>query len=408
MAWAWVALCVVAIFCVVPIARVLEAAVTAQFGAPIFLLIVFVCAVTLLWAALRSMRRRGAAGWRYAVLSTVACALGYYVFTLRGNPIEALHFVEYGLLALLVYRALTHSVRDVSIYFSTVLLVTTVGMIDEAVQWLTPDRYWGLEDIILDFSAAALVCTAIAVAVQPVDISLRWRWRGVRTLALFGCIATLTFLLTVVNTPHRIAAYSDLFPSWLDMRGNDSVMWEYGHRFEDPDIGVFRSRLSAAALASRDSQHAEANAAILNEYPKRSQYRQFLSLYTPQNAPFMHELRVHLFRRDVYAKRATDQEREAVERLRAQWIGYRENLIVERYYPQTLQRSAFVWAESDPRRRRPEVADEGEYDSPVSRHLITAIGEPLLLTSVLTVLVAFCALYGLANKRLNESSSKQV
>ena len=74
---------------------------------------------------------------------SIATVFIVYTIQLRGNPEEAVHFVQYGVLGILVYRALTHRITDYGIYFVALLLTITVGILDEALQWLTPESCMG-------------------------------------------------------------------------------------------------------------------------------------------------------------------------------------------------------------------------------------------------------------------------
>ena len=57
--------------------------------------------------------------------------------------------------------------RDASIYLAAALVRGIIGIMDEAIQWATPRRYWILTDIWRDFFATALVMVVIAGGIQP-------------------------------------------------------------------------------------------------------------------------------------------------------------------------------------------------------------------------------------------------
>lgn len=52
--------------------------------------------------------------------------------------------------------------RDASIYLAAALVRGIIGIMDEAIQWATPRRYWILTDIWRDFFATALALVGIA------------------------------------------------------------------------------------------------------------------------------------------------------------------------------------------------------------------------------------------------------
>ncbi len=80
-------------------------------------------------------------------------------------PEERIHFVEYGFLSVLIYYSLSSfpSVKRVSIW--TFLIGSTLGIIDEVIQYFLPSRYFDLRDIGFNV-CAALLGTLICVFVN--------------------------------------------------------------------------------------------------------------------------------------------------------------------------------------------------------------------------------------------------
>jgi hypothetical protein len=148
-------------------------------------------------------------------------------------------------------------------------------------------------------------------------------------------------------------------------------MLEYGYLYNDPSIGVFRSRLSPEELKRADRERGKEAAKILDHFKDRNRYQEFLETYTPITDPFLHEARVHLFRRDEYFSASNkfkhDQEKYA-------WhlnIAYRENQIMEDYFPNLLRHSTYVWSDEDIALVKKYVLEDEIYDSKVSWWLIT-------------------------------------
>lgn len=159
------------------------------------------------------LRRRP--GWReLGVLGVFGVAYVLAVYPLMGRPEEALHFVQYGLIAVLFYNALVERRRDLAPWapgmaavspaagdapelpdtvkggavadveptpdhagrsllalpgippVAAFALTTAAGWTDEGIQYLVPERYYDLRDVAFNASAAAL---AIAGTVA-------WRW----------------------------------------------------------------------------------------------------------------------------------------------------------------------------------------------------------------------------------------
>ncbi|MBD3871962.1 MAG: VanZ family protein, partial [Acidobacteria bacterium] len=59
-----------------------------------------------------------------------------------GQPEEAVHFLEYGVLGVLLFRALSTHIHDGSVFAAGALIGILVGIFDEIIQWFVPGRYW--------------------------------------------------------------------------------------------------------------------------------------------------------------------------------------------------------------------------------------------------------------------------
>ena len=118
LSWLFVVLWALIIFITVPFARSIQAFVQEQWSRDAFTYIVVALA---LLGGVGSMafllQQKVSTLSNYAWLTGTAIVFIWYTFQLRRAPEEALHFVEYGILGVLIYRALTHRIRDISIYF---------------------------------------------------------------------------------------------------------------------------------------------------------------------------------------------------------------------------------------------------------------------------------------------------
>jgi hypothetical protein len=176
------------------------------------------------------------------------------------------------------------------------------------------------------------------------------------------------------------------------LRTNQTVMVEYGTLYEVAGIGVFRSRFPPEALRRIDAERAAEAGRILAEYPGEEGYKEFLKLYTPISDPFLHEFRVHQFRRDRYLETAEWHPDDEDWYRRDLTVGYRENLILERYFPETLRASGAAL----PAERRQFIEDmqypDLPYESRVSEGLVTSWRESHVSLGMGTLLVALLAL----------------
>ncbi len=156
---------------------------------------------------------------------------------------------------------------------------------------------------------------------------------------------------------------------YLDV--NRSVMVEYGYMHGDAASVLFRSRLTAEELRRLARDRAAEGARILDRYRDREQYFAFLDIYTPMADPFLHEARVHLFRRDVHLERARNAEPGA-KRRRDFATAYWENRILEDYFGELVHASGDAWPAGLEDEIRKNIQTDRTFESRASQYLITA------------------------------------
>lgn len=344
VSWLLLGLWSAAIFAVIPLARAIQKVVSELWGRQSFANLTLLVVLGAGGLAIRRLVRQRRPPASYVWLIAVGITFCVCTYQLRYAPEEALHFVQYGALGVLAYRALSHRVRDWTIYLTAATIGGMVGVIDEVIQWLVPGRFWGLQDIWIDLLGATLAQVGIAKGLRPAIISGPATGTGMRWLCRVGLAFLLLLALTVLNTPQRIAWYADRIPGLAFLKTNESVMLEYGHRFVDPEAGAFTSRLSRGELSRADRERGTSVAKILDRFRDHSRYREFLQTYTPVSDPFVHEARVHLFRRDRHLEWAEGTEDALYEPRFHLAVAFRENRIMEKYFPTTLRHSSYVLA----------------------------------------------------------------
>lgn len=164
-------------------------------------------------------------------------------------------------------------------------------------------------------------------------------------------------------------------------------MTEYGHRYDDPEIGTFFSRLPLEELRRQDDERAEYAAKALNKHKGKNAYRRFLREFSPFTDPFVHEAGVHLFRRDRYIYLALKSKKDPEALGENLIVAHRENRIMEKYFPKTLARSN----RSLPPDKRELLEAHGRpgyhYTSKVSEHLITSVSERQILWDMILIIL---------------------
>jgi hypothetical protein len=400
LSWVYVALWSGLIFVTVPFTRDAVDYVRGRWGGETFTYGVTAVVILVLAAALALLLKRGRRSLAdYAWLLGIAGLVIYMTFGFKdGTPVEAVHFLQYGILSLLLYRAFTHRVRDYSIYAAATIAGTIVGMIDETVQWLTPGRYFGLGDIWLNFTAVALVQAALAASIRPMIVSGWPDGASLRRLCRLGAVAVAYLGLCLLNTPDRIAWYTAHIPMLDFIDVNRRVMVEYGYLHGSSGTGLFRSRMTAKELRRLARDRADEGARILDRYRDRERYLEFLDIYTPVTDPFLHEARVHLFSRDVNLEWARNAE-PGDWRSRRFANAYRENRILEDYFGELLHASSYPWPAGLEAEIRKNIQTERTYVSLQSRYLITAYSQQQVFWFFLSAVVMLLLLGGYFGRR---------
>jgi hypothetical protein len=78
------------------------------------------------------------------------------VFHLVNQPIEQFHFLQYGVLGILVFWALSGRPYTLQFYLLAITLFLVVGYLDEIIQGFVPDRIYDLEDTYVDVLSGAM------------------------------------------------------------------------------------------------------------------------------------------------------------------------------------------------------------------------------------------------------------
>jgi VanZ family protein len=365
VAWLWVAFCTLSIFLVVPLARTIQKFVSARWGRAFFgygvLAATAVVFCSIIYILIFRLKVRTPSN--YLWLAAVAALYVYFTLQLWRAPEEAVHFLEYGLLGFFLFRALSLTIRDKSIYLTAFLLGSLIGIFDEVLQWMMPGRYWDFRDAGLNALATGLFQVALWKGIKPRVIGEKTSPRSIRRVSLLVA-ANLIFLgLCASNTPRQVAAYTGRFP-FLSFLVKEEPMYEFTQKHADAEIGTFFSRLSISDLEKEDVERSEHWGKILRDWREKD-YGLFLREHHPLLHPFLYEMRIHIFRRDRKAAEAAKAKDEESRR-EALFIAFKENLILEKYFGRTLEKSSYKWSAEKKAEIAAPVDVTKPYRSPVS------------------------------------------
>lgn len=80
---------------------------------------------------------------------------------------EKIHFVQYGVLSCLVFKALHNALKNRLIYLWASVIVFGIGFLDEGIQYFIPNRVYETHDVIVNGAAGVLGQMVIAFILRP-------------------------------------------------------------------------------------------------------------------------------------------------------------------------------------------------------------------------------------------------
>lgn len=117
------------------------------------------------------------------------------------TPAEKVHFLEYGLLGLLLCKALSYHIQNKLAYLVALLGVYLVGSMDEGIQWALPNRVGDYRDIWLNLLAGGLAIVLVWLVIRPRIFQRTFEWSALRPVCAMLSLALLLtgIFLQVVN-----------------------------------------------------------------------------------------------------------------------------------------------------------------------------------------------------------------
>lgn len=128
-----------------------------------FLAAILIIAIAFVYKA----KRKGLIKRKTTIFFLIASMFIYTIIILQFKLAEEkIHFFEYGILAFLIYRAFIIDVKETKAYIFSIILVFILGWVDEIIQYLLPNRYYELRDVLMNAAGGmmGLILTFIAGA----------------------------------------------------------------------------------------------------------------------------------------------------------------------------------------------------------------------------------------------------
>jgi len=394
--WSFVLIWSVIIFLTIPFARKIQGFFEHLLGSWAYMAAAGILGVFLVIVVLTYMfrRRKRQVARRLGWLAVLMVASVWVMRNQLQTPAEAIHFFEYGILSFLLFRAWSHHVRDPLIYVIAAMSLIIIASFDEFLQWLTPGRYWDFRDIRLNVLAGMFIQSMIALVINPSGIYESIQRRSVRLLCGITWLTLLIMGVAISNTPARVDIYSTRIPFMRFLSNNESVMSEYGYRNRDPEIGTFYSRFTIPELQQIDQDRGAEAGEIIRRYRSLIDYREFLQTFTSSVDAFLHEMRMHLYRRDHYYDTAWQYyDRDRDRFINQMTVAYFENQLLETYYSNVMSTCDCRMSGKAIEELKIYADLDHDYTSPVSDHLVTLATELELWIVLITASIFVGIIY---------------
>ncbi|MGA1531361.1 MAG: VanZ family protein, partial [Kiritimatiellia bacterium] len=219
--WWWAGLWLFSIYISIPLARTVQQVVDGAGLRAAFLWITFLFFFLGSGWVIKALMRREIilTPVRGLILVAILGTFSSLTWSLRTNPEEAFHFVQYGVLGILIFRALSHRLTDPSIYLAAAAIGSIGGILDEMIQWITPRRYFDYRDIGINALAGTLIQTALAFGIKPARIRGTFNPAGLRIFLKATAICMSLLLVCLINTPRIKHAYTRFLPVMQQVPG---------------------------------------------------------------------------------------------------------------------------------------------------------------------------------------------
>ena len=119
-----------------------------------------IAGAVMLWLIFRDPRNRSL---RVILsLAGVAAAYAIVIYPMK-SPEEKIHFIEYGVVALLANASAPRTWSARKRFIACALFVAAAGWIDEGIQALLPSRFYDLRDVMFNATAGLMALIALAI-----------------------------------------------------------------------------------------------------------------------------------------------------------------------------------------------------------------------------------------------------
>ncbi len=300
---------------------------------------------------------------------TSAC---YIYFILRLElVVERIHYIEYGLVTVLAFRAIAPLFPNSGAYILSIMYVIALGAFDEGVQWILPTRVGEIRDVWINLTAGFLGLLPI-MALQTSGSMMHKPDRRTTSAVLFWTGILVLSIALFLNFVHGFGHLHTL---------PDGTKFKSAFRSEEFRIigsskdAVIWEDFSQAPLSS------SSKGGLISWIADRMNQWKALRHATP--AAFNYEAWRHLRHRNGLENPRYAKHREA----------YEEQSILTSFYGAYVKKFNLSWPRAKSKRYEATAPKENvPYESPIQELLITWINPTLFWSLSVSTALGFLLL----------------
>jgi VanZ family protein len=197
--WAVIAVYTAIIYSTLSLVAIVRKTIENRFGSEVYNNVYWVFGLIAVAAALylvRNLRGKRLLGTAGALVAT-GLAYWYYLSSID-YPLEKIHFLEYGLLGALLLTALRRHVAQWVAALCAAVVVYWIGLGDESIQWLLPNRVGEIRDSITNLFSGGLGIAALHMTTYAHRRSLSTSLAQIRFLLVLAAATTVFTALFLV------------------------------------------------------------------------------------------------------------------------------------------------------------------------------------------------------------------
>jgi len=155
-----------------------------------------------------------------ALTLLIPCTIIVWIFiSLESNPNKHIHIPEYVVMSWILFEALSIDYKGKGIFCLVFICAASLGVVDEIMQGILPDRFYGWQDMIMNTAATVIgVFTLVGLRTSP---SGSWVWIGCLKqykkalgITVFGAAGATLMCISLFNVK-AYGMFEGVYPGWL-------------------------------------------------------------------------------------------------------------------------------------------------------------------------------------------------